>query len=146
MNGVRQGLELFTIMFTMNCGMDYWVIYSFYCPASPQTKSKSMKKHRSRMTASTSREQMAITYNSLSALQPNKDFRPPFAWANTMIPRFNHWPLPSPRTRRVKKLTDSFKKCNFTQCVSMLYTENLYCTICSVFADPITNNHDMLKD
>ena len=39
-----------------------------------QAKSKSMKKHLSRTTASTSREQTAITYNSLGALQPNKDF------------------------------------------------------------------------
>ena len=61
--------------------------YSFYYPASPQTKLKSMKKHRSRTTAPTSREQTAITYNFLGALQPNKDFRAPLAWANTMIPR-----------------------------------------------------------
>jgi len=60
----------------------------FYSPASPQTKSKSMKKHRLWTTVSMSREQMAITYNSLGAQQPNKDFRAPLAWANTMIPRF----------------------------------------------------------
>ena len=39
-------------------------------------------------TVSTSREQTAITCNSLSTLQPNKDFRAPLAWANTMIPSF----------------------------------------------------------
>ena len=47
-----------------------------------------MKKHQSQTTASTSHEQTAIAYNSLRALQPNKDFRAPLAWANTMIPRF----------------------------------------------------------
>jgi len=78
---------------------------------------KSMKKHWLRTTASTSREQTAITYNSLGSLQPNKDFRAPLAWVNTMIPRFNRWPLPSPRTRQVKKLTDFFQKTyNVFQC------------------------------
>ena len=44
-----------------------------------------MKKHRSRTTASTSLEQMAITYNSLSALQPNKDFRAPLEYDDTQV-------------------------------------------------------------
>ena len=35
-------------------------------------------------------------------------------------PSFNHWPLPSPRTSRVKKLMDFFQN---TQCISMFYTE-----------------------
>ena len=105
----------------MNWGMDHWVSYSFYRPASPQTKSKSMKKHWSRTTVSTSREQTAITYNSLGALQPNKDFR---ALLARLYPVFNRWPLPSPRTRWVKKWTDFFQNTQlFTQCISMLYTE-----------------------
>jgi len=41
--------------------MDYLVSYSFYSSASPQTKSKSIKKHRLQATALTSREQIAIT-------------------------------------------------------------------------------------
>jgi len=68
-----------------------------------------------------SHDQTTITYNSL---QPNKDFRAPLAWANKMIPRFNCRPLPSLKTRRIKKLTDFFQNTQlFTQCVSMLYTE-----------------------
>ena len=47
-----------------------------------------MKKHQSRTTVSTSREQTAITYNSFGALKPNKDFRALLAWANMMIPSF----------------------------------------------------------
>jgi len=79
--------------------MDYWVSYPFYCPTSPQTKSKSMKKRQSQATTLTSCEQTALTYNSFDALQPNKDFQAPLAWANMMIPVFNRWPLSSPRTR-----------------------------------------------
>ena len=39
-------------------------------------------------TTPTSRELTAITYNSFGALQSNKDFLAPLAWANKMIPRF----------------------------------------------------------
>ena len=131
----------------MNWGMDYWVSYSFYCPASPQTKSKSMKKHRSRTTVSTSREQTAITYNSLGALQPNKDFRALLAWANTMIPRFYRWPLPSPRTRRVKKWTDFFSNYAiiYPMCFNALYWKICIALLCSVFADPVTYTHSRLR-
>ena len=87
------------------------------------TKSKSMKKHRSRTTVSTSREQMAITYNSLGALQP-KIFELPLLGQIWWYPVFNRWPLPSPRTRRVKKWTDFFQNTQlFIQCISMVYTE-----------------------
>ena len=37
------------------------------------------------MTALTSREQTTITYNSLGALQPDKDFQAPLAWANIQV-------------------------------------------------------------
>ena len=47
-----------------------------------------MKKHRMRAKASTSREQMAITYDSFGALQSNKDFRASLTWANKMILSF----------------------------------------------------------
>jgi len=67
---------------------------------------------------------MAITYNSLGALQPNKDFRAPLAWANTMIPSFK--PLASSFTEnKVGKEVNGFFQSTqlFTQCISMLYTE-----------------------
>jgi len=44
-----------------------------------------MKKNQSRTIVSTPRKQTAITYNSLGAMQPNKNFRAPLAWANMMI-------------------------------------------------------------
>ena len=87
-NGVNYGLEFCTIMFVMNWRMNYWVSYSLYFPPLPQTKSKSMKKHWSWTTTSTSHKQMAITYNSFGTLQSNEDFWVPLAWVNTMIPRF----------------------------------------------------------
>ena len=47
-----------------------------------------MKKYRSQVNTSMSREQMAITHNSFDALQSNNDFQAPLAWANKMIPSF----------------------------------------------------------
>ena len=70
--GVMRRLDICTIVFAMNWGMDNWVSYSFYSPVSPRTKSKSMKKYQSRATASTSHEQTARTYNSFGALQSNR--------------------------------------------------------------------------
>ena len=46
-NGVIESLKIYTIMFAMNWGIDYWVNYSFYCPESLQTQLKSIRKHRS---------------------------------------------------------------------------------------------------
>jgi len=116
-----------------------------YCPASPQTKSKSMKKHRARTTISTSREQTAITYNSLDALQQNRFFELFLRGRIRWYPVFNRWPLPSPRTRCVKKWTDFFQISNYlpnvliSMRVSMLYTEKIcIALLCSVFADPVT--------
>jgi len=51
-------------------------------------KLKSMKKHRSWTTASTSSELTTITYNFFGVLYSNKDIRAPLAWKNQMIPRF----------------------------------------------------------
>ena len=87
-------------------------------PSSPQTKSKTIKKHRLQTTALTSRELTAITYNSFGTLQSNKDFLSSSCLGNKMKPGFNCWPLPSPRTRHVRKLTDFFKIClpNVFQC------------------------------
>ena len=114
-------------MFAMNWGMDYWVSYFFYSLASPQTKSNSMKKYRSQMTDLMSHEQMAITYNSLGALPPNKLL---LLGRIRWYPGFNRWPLPLLRTRRVKKLMDFFKirnyLCNVFQCFTL---KNLYCAI-----------------
>jgi len=80
------------------------------------TKSKSMKKHQSRTTALTSREQTTITYHNLQFLgcTATKSFELLLLGQIRWYPGFNHWPLPSLRTRRVKKLMDFFqKKCNY---------------------------------
>ena len=117
-----------------------WVSYSFYSLSSPQTKLKSMKKHRAWTTALTSCELTAIIYNFLGPLQSNRDFRAPLAWAIRWYPGFNHWPLPSSRTRRVKNLTDFFK-CVVIYPMYLLYTEKyVHCIalLCSGFADPVT--------
>jgi len=124
MNGVIHRLEICTIVFAMNCGMDYWVSYSFYSPASSQKKLKSMKKHGWWVTALMSLEQTAITYNSFGVLQSNKDFRAPLLGQIRWYQGFNCWQLPLPRTMRVKSLRIFFQNMqSFTQCISMLYTE-----------------------
>jgi len=87
-NGVLYRLNICTILFTMNGGMNYWVSHSFYSTALPQTKLKSMKKHRSQTTTSMSCELTAITYNFFGALQSNKNFQAPTAWVNRLIARF----------------------------------------------------------
>ena len=108
-----------------------WVSYSFYSLSSPQTKLKSMKKHRAWTTALTSCELTAIIYNFLGPLQSNRDFRAPLAWAIRWYPGFNHWPLPSSRTRRVKNLMDFFKMRSYLPNVFTVYWKicTLYCTI-----------------
>ena len=127
-------------MFAMNWGMDYWVSYSFYCPASPQTKSKSMKKHRSRTTVSTSREQTAITHNSLGALQPNKDVRAPLAWANTMISRFSPLAPSFTKNKAGKEVNRFFSRYAiiYPICFNPLHWKICVALLCLVFADPVT--------
>jgi len=95
--------------------------YSICSLSSPQTKSKSMKKHRSRTTASTSHEFAAITYNSFGPLQSNNNFELLLLGRIIWYSGFNRWPLPSPRTMRVKNFFQNMQL--FTQCISMLYTE-----------------------
>jgi len=118
--------------------MDYWVSYSFYCPASHQTKSKSMKKHRSRATALVSHSNgHNLQFLWCTAI---KDFLA-LVWVNKMIPRFNCWSLPSPRVRRLKKFTDFFKIHNYLPNVFQFFIlKNLYCAIMfgSVFLDVVT--------
>ena len=122
-------LKIYTIVLAMNYGMDYLVSYSLYSFASPQTKPKSIKKHQSRATASTLREQMAITYNSFGALQLNKIFELLLLGQIRWYPGFNRCPLPSPRTRHVKSLRIFSNAQLFTRCISMLILKNLYCAI-----------------
>ena len=121
---MRYGLQICTIMFAMNRGMDYWVSYSICSPSSPQIKSKSMKKYWSQTTASTSRELAAITYNYFGPLQR-------FSSSSCMGKSdFNRWALSSTRTRRVKKLTNFFKMRNHLPNVFQCFIlKNLYCAI-----------------
>ena len=112
-------------MFAMNWGMDYWVSYSFNCPASPQTKSKSIKKHRLRTTVSMSGEQMAITKLTIRWVHCNqtKIFELFLLGRIRWYPGFNRWPLPLLRTRWVKKWTDFFKIRNYLATHAMYFTE-----------------------
>ena len=101
------------------------------------TKSKSMKKYRSRTTASTSREQTTITYNSLCTAKIFELGQ--IRW----YPGFNCWLLSSPRPRRVKKWTIFFQNTQlFTQLMyfNALYWKICIALLCLVFADPVTYN------
>jgi len=122
-------------MFAMNWGMDYWVSYSFYYPASPKTKSKSMKKHRLRMTASTSREQMTII--PWVHCNQRKNFELLLLGQIRWYPGFNQWLLPTLRTRLVifiQKMQLFVFQC-FIQCS---YWKICIALLCLVFTDPVT--------
>ena len=124
---MKHRLEICTIVCAMNWGMDNLVSYSFYSFASSQTKSKPMRKHRSQATTLMPCEQMAIP---LVHYDQTKIFELLLLGWIRWYPGFNRWPFPSPRTRHVKKLTDFFQSTQlFTQCISMLYIENLYYAI-----------------
>ena len=137
MNGVMHRLKICTIVFAMNWGMDYWVSYSFYSPASPQTRSKFIKKHWSWVTASTSREQTAKSYNSFGALQSNRfssSGECDYTQVLTVGPSFT-------KNKMCKEVNRFFSspKYAITQCISMLYTEKIcIALLCSVFTDPVT--------
>ena len=51
-------------------------------------------------------------------------------------PSFNHCPFPSPRMKRVKKLTDFFQ--NTQNLPNALYWKICIVLLCSVFTDPVT--------
>ena len=140
MNGVIHRLEICTIVFAMNCGMDYWVSYSFYSPASSQKELKSMKKYRWWVTALMSLEQTAITYNSFGVLQSNKDFQAPLLGQIRWYQGFNCWQLPLPRTRRVKSLRIFFSKYAiiYPMYFNALYWKICITLLCPVFAGPVT--------
>ena len=84
----------------------------------PQTKSKSMKKHLSWATA----------YNSFYIMRCNqtKIFELLLLGQIKWCPIFNHWPLPSPRIRRVKKVNDFSKYA----IIYSMYFNALYWKIC----------------
>jgi len=125
MNGVMYRLKICAIVFAMSWGMDYWVSCSIYSPSSPQTKSKSMKKHLSRTTASMSHKLMAITCNSSGALQSNKDFQLLLLGQIRWYPAFKYWPLSSsPKNKARKEANGFFQNTKlFTRCISMHYAE-----------------------
>ena len=133
-------LEICTILFAMNWGMDYLVSYPLYFFASPQTESKSMKRHQLRAAALMSHEQTTITYDSFGALQ-TKIFELLLREQIKWYPGFNHWPFPSPRAELIKKLTDFFcrlrKICSLL--IKALYWKIYIVLSCLVFADPVRN-------
>ena len=56
------------------------------------------------------------------------------------FPSFNHWPLSSPRTTRVRKVIDFFSKywINYHMYLNALYWKIFLALLCSVFADLFT--------
>ena len=71
-------LKICIIVFASNIEMDYLVTYSFYHLSSSQTKPKSIKKNRFRMTNSMSRELINITHDLIGTVQSDKGFPTPF--------------------------------------------------------------------
>ena len=140
MNGVRWGLKFCTIMFAMNWGMDYWVSYFFYSLSSPQQSWipwRNIDREWPLWRHVNKRPQLTIPWERC---HQTKIFELLLLGQIRWYPSFNCWPLPSLRTRRVKKLTDFFSKYAIIYPVyfNALYWKICITLLCSVFADPVT--------
>ena len=123
---MRYRATIFTIVLTMNRGIDYWVTFHFIHLSSLHLKMKFMEKNWSHMIVLTWRKQVPITYISLGLLQRNNYFQTPLEQVNKMISRFLLL-LPSFTHSKIYGFFSTLHK------YSMFYTTNLGLYDCVLF-------------
>jgi len=132
-------------MFAMNWGMDYRVSYLFYLHCTFIITTNKVKILEETLIANNC---FNVTWTNRHNLQfPGCTATKHRFLTSSLLrqirwyPDLNRWPLPLPRTRRVKKLTDFFSKYAiiYPVCFNAIYWKICIALLCSVFANPVTD-------
>ena len=131
---------MFTIMFTMNRGIDYCLCLSSIHLSSLYTKTKFTRKNLSRTIVLTGCKQTPITSVSLGLLQRNKYFQTPLEQANKEMSRFLLLAHSFTEKTAFKNFTEFFSIYSKFSPIAFNAVQWKFrlARLCLFFADPVT--------